>query len=669
MAAGGSIIGALRVVLGADTAEFEKGLKSAQTKLSQFGAGAGKALAVAGAALATASIGMGIAIKGAINEADKLTKAAQKIGVPVEELSALKHAADLSGVGIEALEKGIGKLSKTMVDAAAKPMSESADAFRALGVSVTNSDGSLKSASQVISEVAGKFEGLKDGAGKTAVSMSLFGKSGKDLIPLLNSGRDGLAGMMAEAKQLGITFDTATGKSAEAFNDNLTRLGAVFRGIVIQIATGVAPELEKLTNQMVVFAKETNLKEWGKSIGEAINSVFGYAANLSLMWQRLGVEWEAFKKLFTSVPFTAESRKAWEDYKAAGEETRRQLESFNTTLESMRLISDGALGSVKAAVVETNKHLKDFNYAALGANNAIKQFIDGKKKQIDVLNAEAGAYNKSTYEADKAKVVAEGLAIATANKIPKTEALTLSLQKLGEQYANANIKGTVLKQVFEQTRTPLEQFRAEIEKLNIAFDYGKTNPETYARAIAQAQSRLAQANPYAQALGQSLETAFGRAIESGSKLNDVVKSLITDLTRALANAAFRQLLWGNASAGGSSSGLFGSIFGGFRAAGGPVIPGMSYVVGENGPEVFTPSRAGSIVSNSDLRAGGVAAGTLNVHIIPHDDKFAAYVEDGAGRVVARSTPQIVGAAVAQSNSQAPGAVGRYQNDRGGEYRV
>lgn len=667
--AGNAVIGALRVVLGADTAALEKGLKDAQGRLSAFGSSAGKSLAIAGAAMSAAALGMAVAVKGALNEADKLGKMAQKIGVPVEELSALKHAADLSGLGIDALEKGVGKLSKTMVEAAAKPMSEAADAFRALGVSVTNSDGTLKSSTQVMADIAVKFEGLKDGAGKTAVSMSLFGKAGKDLIPLLNSGKDGLAGMMGEARQLGITLDTATAKSAEAFNDNLARLGAVFRGIVLQIASGVAPELEKLTGQMVLFAKETNLKEWGRSIGEAMNSVFGHAARLSLMWQRLGVEWEAFKKLFTSVPFTEQSRKAWEDYKAAGEETRRQLESFNTTLETMRLISDGAFGSVVTAVENTSKQLKDFNHLALGANNAIKQFIDGKKKQIDVLTAEAGAYNKSTFEADKAKVVAEGLAIATANKIPITEALTLQLQKLGDQYANANLKGTVLKQVFEQTRTPLEQFRAEIEKLNLAFDYGKTSPETYARAVAQAQSRLAQANPYAQALGQSLEMAFGRAIESGSKLSDVVKSLITDLTRALANAAFRQLLWGNAGAGGSSSGLFGSIFGGFRAAGGPVIPGMSYVVGENGPEIFTPSRVGSIVSNRDLGAGGFAGGTLNVHIIPHDDKFAAYVEDGAGRVVARSTPQIVGAAVAQSNSQAPGAVGRYQHDRGGEYRV
>ena len=46
--------------------------------------------------------------------------------------------------------------------------------------------------------------------------------------------------------------------------------------------------------------------------------------------------------------------------------------------------------------------------------------------------------------------------------------------------------------------------------------------------------------------------------------------------------------------------LLGQIFGGFRANGGPVMAGRSYVVGENGPEVFSPPQTGTIIPNHAL---------------------------------------------------------------------
>jgi len=49
-------------------------------------------------------------------------------------------------------------------------------------------------------------------------------------------------------------------------------------------------------------------------------------------------------------------------------------------------------------------------------------------------------------------------------------------------------------------------------------------------------------------------------------------------------------------------GGLGKLFG-FRAAGGPVSANSPYIVGENGPELFTPSSSGHITSNEDLFAG------------------------------------------------------------------
>jgi hypothetical protein len=59
--------------------------------------------------------------------------------------------------------------------------------------------------------------------------------------------------------------------------------------------------------------------------------------------------------------------------------------------------------------------------------------------------------------------------------------------------------------------------------------------------------------------------------------------------------------------------LIDKIFGGFMASGGPVSAGTSYIVGEQGPELFTPGRSGTITPNHALGGGGGAVINLTVN--------------------------------------------------------
>lgn len=468
--AGSAVIGALRVVLGADTAAFESGLKGAQSRMDSFGSGMAVAGAAIGVAMAAAATALAASIKHAVDEADKLGKMAQKIGVPVEELSALKHAADLSGIGLEALEKSMGKLAKTMVEAAAKPTSEAANAFRALGVSVTNSDGTLKASSQVLSDVAGKFEGLKDGAGKTAVAMAIFGKSGKDMIPLLNSGRDGLQEMKDEAAKLGIVIDNQTAKSAEAFNDNLTRLGKVKDGIILKITAGMLPALENLSANMVRTAKDGDvLKAWGESIGGIFVSLFNNIQILSLGWQRLGVEWQAFVKFMQTPIFSGEIIANWKTFQEVGKESERQVEALRITLETAHLTD--AFGTVGVKVVESSKALKEFNYQALGGKNALDKFIESTNKSLAVQQAELLTTGLATGAKERMRIELQALEIAQANHIKLTDAQKAKIDELAVRVEEMTLKlaGAALVQ---GAREPHEKFRDEIannEKALIKF--------------------------------------------------------------------------------------------------------------------------------------------------------------------------------------------------------
>ncbi|SFL93361.1 hypothetical protein [Nitrosomonas communis] len=213
-------------------------------------------------------------VKDAINSADQLNKLSQKIGISVEALSTLRFAAELSDVSLETLQKGIKILSQTIVEANSGA-GRGAQVFDALGISVKNTDGSLKSAEQILLEVADVFATLEDGTVKTTLAVELFGKAGQDMIPLLNQGKAGIEQLRLEAERLGLKLDTETARSAESFNDNLAALKASASSLGIALAGDFLPELTNITNAMRMAANEAGvLKAIWVGLGGIGNLIF-----------------------------------------------------------------------------------------------------------------------------------------------------------------------------------------------------------------------------------------------------------------------------------------------------------------------------------------------------------------------------------------------------------
>ena len=92
-------------------------------------------------------------------------------------------------------------------------------------------------------------------------------------------------------------------------------------------------------------------------------------------------------------------------------------------------------------------------------------------------------------------------------------------------------------------------------------------------------------------------------IKGTESLNDVLRNVVD----RLADAALNMAIFGNVGGGSVTGGLLGSIF---RAEGGPVKRGGSFIVGERGPELFTPGVSGMITPNHAL--GGSTNVVVNV---------------------------------------------------------
>lgn len=245
-------IGSLHVSLGIDTAQFSAGLAKARGNLATFGAAADTSFAALTAGATAAGLALGVAVKGAIDHADELSKAAQKAGLTVESLSRLEYAGKLSDVALSDLTASLGRLGKTMVEVSTGQNPAAKAAFDALGISVVGANGKLRESDMVFADVADRFARMENGATKTALSMAMFGKSGAALIPMLNSGRDGLAEMADEADRLGLTISTKTAQKAEQFNDTLTRVQESLQGVTNRIIAddGVMDGLQQLADAL-----------------------------------------------------------------------------------------------------------------------------------------------------------------------------------------------------------------------------------------------------------------------------------------------------------------------------------------------------------------------------------------------------------------------------------
>lgn len=262
-------IGKLAVQITADSSDLDAGLKSAEKSVGDFSSRL-DTLASDLKTIAPLAIAAGAAFafnmaRGLADSADKLDELSQRIGVSVEDLTRLQWAAKMSGASNETLTASLQKLSLNMANSK-DPANESAAAFKALGIDVENADGSMRSQLEVLNDVADAFAGYKDGANKTAIAVQLLGRSGAELIPLLNGGSASIKALANESDRLGNTLNTKTAKAAADFNDHLDRMYARTSSVAKSIATPLLTNLNAFFDALDRGIARMSLADLGKDV-------------------------------------------------------------------------------------------------------------------------------------------------------------------------------------------------------------------------------------------------------------------------------------------------------------------------------------------------------------------------------------------------------------------
>lgn len=250
--------------------------------------GIGVAMGAALAAIGTAAVGAGKALVDmSVNSAayaDEILTASTVTGMSTDSLQAYKYAAELVDVSLDTLTGSMARNVRSM-SSARKGTGEVADAYRRLGVTVTDMSGNLRDSETVYWETIDALGKVSNETERDALAMQIFGKSAQELNPLIAQGSVGIAELTEEAKRMGAVMSEDSLNALGKFDDSIQRLKAGSAAAKNMLGTVLLPQLQILADDGVALIGEftRGLSEangdWTK-ISEVIGNTVGSLVNM-----------------------------------------------------------------------------------------------------------------------------------------------------------------------------------------------------------------------------------------------------------------------------------------------------------------------------------------------------------------------------------------------------
>jgi phage-related protein len=212
---------------------------------------------------------------------DELLTQSTVTGVSTEKLQELNYAAELVDTSVETITGSMTKNLRAM-DSAREGTGAAAEAYEKLGISVTNSDGSLRDNEEVYWEVIDALGQMEAGADRDALAMDILGKSAQELNPLIEAGSETMASLAQEAHDTGYVMSDEMLGAFGAFDDQMQRLnngteaaknalGTVLLPVLGDLASDGTDLLSEFTN--AVLDSEGDVDKLGDVIGQMIPKV------------------------------------------------------------------------------------------------------------------------------------------------------------------------------------------------------------------------------------------------------------------------------------------------------------------------------------------------------------------------------------------------------------
>ncbi len=283
----------ISVNLVARTRAFERGLRRSQKRLRAFANNVRstvRSIARIGMVGSVAAVGLGYLVKKQMDFIDSTGKLARRIGMSTENLIGLQHAAELSGVSTEGLNKAmevfVQRLGETRMG-----VGQARYSLDALGLSADKLSHMMPA--EAFRVTADRINDLTTQADKYAAAAFLMGRQGRQMLNMIKQGSRGLLAAQRDAERLGLTFTMQQALKVEAANDALYRMGRVLKGLGQTLAIKLAPGVERVADRFTEWATSGPgaAAKIETAIKDMTDSIIDFGDNLD----QINLKWKAFR--------------------------------------------------------------------------------------------------------------------------------------------------------------------------------------------------------------------------------------------------------------------------------------------------------------------------------------------------------------------------------------
>jgi len=631
-------IGALRAMLSASSASFAADMGKARTALqsnaskmkrsmetvgASFSKALGKLANFSKYALAGGTAAFVALIKKSVDSAAEMGRVAESLGVTVQSLSTLTHAASTVGIEFEDLVDGMITLAEAAQDFT-EDTGPAVEAFKALEFNVTDVNGVVKDADVLFKEFATLLSGVEDGTLKAALSVRILGDNGRKLAPMFNMGAKGIEAAEQKARDLRLEINNETVKAAIDFKRSWTDVTASVKGFGLSVVSDALPAL----NQMIAAMAQA----WKG--GDKLGTVLWKALRAPGELERATEEYEKWAEIerkmhsgttteklevfpYKMVDVTGrkaqaqtamarakfEAGKATAQAQAAGDRERQAKKDAEILKKAQRAEAERV--SARLAGLKKEEEVKkqaetDAKRAEEQAKAAAAERVTRGEDTILQLESEMDLFNAKTRAESVAWEIEKGnlsdlsqdhqeKILNLAKELDVLDALKAAQDELAK---TEKIRADSAAVVHKANRTKTEQYAQAVKELDDLFVSSSLSVVDYERELENL------ADVFATDLTKAVEGWGDRATDvltnfvMTGKLSftDFANSVIRDLVRMQIQKSITTPLFDliNTTIGGAvpATPAGKPVISG-KAVGGPVQAGGMYQVNERGPELLS----------------------------------------------------------------------------------
>lgn len=299
---------------------------------------------------------------------EKLSNAASSGGMSIQSAQEWDHVLRSVGSSLESASGDLAQLQVKITEAA-QGTGEAKEIFDKLRISVTNSNGALKSTDQLLPELVEKLQRMGDTTERNAVANKLLGGTGTALIPILNKTGDELQALIEEKKQMGVLSEKEVA--------DLKRTA----------------EAQRKYTEAIAASKDQIAGEYAPAVADLYSASADAIASVSKMLKKSGVLEYGKDTLKFITDIMDSLGKAAEKSDAFFAKMRQNIKGFQGPMESLAVFADtlGVIGGLLSLDFDKVKTHLGFNERN-GKQSYLQKWWSGDAASTNVWDENLGTW-------------------------------------------------------------------------------------------------------------------------------------------------------------------------------------------------------------------------------------------------------------------------------------